>query len=45
VRYVEDGPLADVVADALFITGWGREDADDFTITVKREGHDASGAR
>jgi len=40
-RWVDDGPLSEVIADALSLSGRRNQDADGWTITVKREGHDA----
>jgi hypothetical protein len=41
VRCVDDGTLAEVIEDALWVSKLDGADADGFTITVKREGHDA----
>ena len=40
-RYVEDGTIGEVITDALRESGLFFMDADSFSITVKREGHDA----
>lgn len=40
-RVVEDGDLIDVLDDALWLSGLRNADPDGFSITVKRERHDA----
>jgi hypothetical protein len=40
-RWLAEGSLSEVVYEALHLTGLADDPAEEFTITVKREGHDA----